>query len=270
MNVRKRNGVSSFPPTSAANSFTSASVLPTAVKIGATIPLMTDWLLLLIRIGGNIAVLAVAVFLLGKWLWSKIDKALDSYTTSYLQQKAAIDARIEHLEKLAEEQARLTRTVEGIKDEIAAQAKSRDNQWALKKELYYNLIKSTSDMIRLNIRRAELHEARINRYGGENLPDEFLKHLNGVSESYVMATDEFVTQCNLAPMGMANEVNALAKRVRKLFRKPVDFNSDGWRTQLDEMTSALKDLITALQVAARNDLWGTTDVPAKAEAAKQS
>src|ERR1017187_9210425 len=50
------------------------------------------------------------------------------------------EVRIRNLEKMAEEQAKLTRTVESIKDEIAAQAKSRDNRWEFRKDVYAKLI----------------------------------------------------------------------------------------------------------------------------------
>src|ERR1019366_193506 len=109
---------------------------------------MADWLILLLRYGGFGAVLLLALFVMGKWLLKRITAALDSYTTAYAQQSASIDARIANLEKLAEEQARLTRTVENIKDEIAAQAKSRDNRWAFRKDVYVNLITATSGLIR--------------------------------------------------------------------------------------------------------------------------
>jgi uncharacterized protein HemX len=102
---------------------------------------MADWLIhLLLQFGGTAALLAAAGFGIGKWLWGKIDKTLESFTTAYANGQAAIDVRIRNLEKLAEEQARLTRTIEGIKDEIAAQAKSRDNRWAFRKEIYCGLI----------------------------------------------------------------------------------------------------------------------------------
>ena len=90
---------------------------------------MADWLLFLLRLLGNAGLIAVASFILGKWLWGKIDKTLESYATTYATGQAAIDVRIRNLEKLAEEQSRLTRTVETIKDEIAATRKTYDNRW---------------------------------------------------------------------------------------------------------------------------------------------
>ena len=68
---------------------------------------MTDWLLLLFKIGGYVALLALGLLLTARWLLKKITAALESYVTAYAQEGAKIDARIDHLEKLAEEQAKL-------------------------------------------------------------------------------------------------------------------------------------------------------------------
>ena len=86
------------------------------------------------------SVVALALFIMGKWLLKQITAALNSYVTAYAQQTANIDARIANLEKLTEEQARLTIAVESIKDDIAAQRKSHDNQWAFRKDVYVNLL----------------------------------------------------------------------------------------------------------------------------------
>src|ERR1035441_5481359 len=97
---------------------------------------MADWLIFLFKLGGNVALLAFVVFLLGKWLWRKINAALDSYNKAYHEQKGAIDARIDRIEKLVEGQARLTRTAESIKDEIGAQRRLESSRWDFKKEVY--------------------------------------------------------------------------------------------------------------------------------------
>src|ERR1039457_7714504 len=103
---------------------------------------MAAWISLLVQIGATGAILVIAVGVMGRWLWRKIDTAVNAYTGKYLEQKATIDARIASLEKLVEEQARLTRTVESIKDEIAAQRKSRDNRWAFRKDIYCSTVKA--------------------------------------------------------------------------------------------------------------------------------
>src|ERR1039458_4475904 len=94
---------------------------------------MADWLIPLFQIGGTPGVIVIAVILMGRWLLKKINAALDSYNTAYHQQKGAIDARIELIEKWVEEQGRLPGTVESIKDEIGANRKSQDNRWVFRR-----------------------------------------------------------------------------------------------------------------------------------------
>jgi hypothetical protein len=125
------------------------AVPTTTARIVDKISLMTDWLVPLVQIGGTGAVIAFALFIMGKWLLDRITAALNSYVAAYAQETAKIDTRIEHLEKLAEEQARLTRTVEGIKDEIAAAAKSRDNRWEFRKSMYIGLITAMEQILSL-------------------------------------------------------------------------------------------------------------------------
>jgi hypothetical protein len=107
---------------------------------------MTDSLIPLLQLGGTGAVL-LAVVVMGRWLRSKNNTALDSYMTAYGQESARIDARIQHLEKLVEEQARFARTVETIKDDIGAQRKLHDNRWGFRKDVYVRLIDSVVDLI---------------------------------------------------------------------------------------------------------------------------
>ena len=91
---------------------------------------MSDWLLTLLTQIGSIG----AVSLIVKSLLKPISTALNSYAAGYANQTASIDARFANLERLAEEQAHITRTVETIRDEISMQAKSRDNKVLVQRE----------------------------------------------------------------------------------------------------------------------------------------
>jgi hypothetical protein len=82
----------------------------------------------------------LALALMGKWLVEQIAVALNSYVTAYAQETARIDARIERLETLADEQARLTRTVESVKDEIARSSR----WWERQATAYDDIIRSAS------------------------------------------------------------------------------------------------------------------------------
>lgn len=196
---------------------------------------MADWLILFLKYGGFGAVLLLVLFVMGKWLLKRITAALDSYTTAYLQQKAAIDARIASLEKLVEEQARLTRTVESIKDEIAAQAKSRDNRWEFQKDVYVNLITDTTGLIRLyaNIKHLDAN-ARVEAL-----------------EPFRTATDTLMTHLCLARLAMADEaLVALDKTTKDLFTaaEPSSLSD----TEFQQKINAYIDLRNLLCVAGRN------------------
>src|SRR5437764_14213440 len=85
---------------------------------------------ILIQIGGVGAIIVVAGLLTAKWLLKKLDASLNAYVTAFSTTQAAIDARLINLERIVEEQSRLTKAIETIKDEMAAQAKRRDNRWS--------------------------------------------------------------------------------------------------------------------------------------------
>jgi hypothetical protein len=167
---------------------------------------MVDWLALLLQIGGFGAVLLLALFVGGKWLIKRITAALDSYTTAYLQQKAAIDARIERLEQLAEEQARLTRTVESIKDEIAAQAKSRDNRWAFRKDVYVKLVFTISEIINRIAAVAAIPPPAAPGPQGRQPHIELLKEN---MDRLLDLQRDFLSYTAIAPLAMADEIARL-------------------------------------------------------------
>ena len=230
---------------------------------------MADWLVLLLKYGGFGAVLVVALWIMGGWLLKRITAALDSYTTAYLQQKAAIDARIANLEKLAEEQARLTRTVESIKDEIAAQAKSRDNRWEFRKEVYVNLITATSGLIRAWSGVAT-NMSEASRLKHEQIPltdlrmAGVIKRLNSDIDDQVAHGNVFATYVSLSPLAIAEDVVPLVTSTWERF-KELDLSSPELiAANMPEKQKILGELLRTLQAAGRKDLWGTPEPEAKA------
>jgi hypothetical protein len=212
----------------------------------------------------------LALFVEGKWLIKRITAALDSYTAAYLQQKAAIDARIASLEGLAEEQARLTRTVEGIKDEIAAQAKSRDNRWAFRKDVYVNLINATTDLIRFyaDFRLTLMAAAAMDHNDPEatrHFDQERVEHWN----QFRTVTDTLMRHLHLARLATADEVFPALEQTTKDLLTATDLYS----LTPEALTSRIMsyfDLRTRLCDAGRKDLWGTPGDELTAEAAKQT
>ena len=226
---------------------------------------MADWLILLLKYGGFAAVLVLALFVTGKWLVKRITAALDSYTTAYLQQRAAIDARIVSLEKLVEEQAKLTRTVESIKDEIAAQAKSRDNRWEFRKDVYVRLITNVVDLINVYSRilstRAILQT---------EVPDEAKQKLNDqLGKCYLDLTakgNEFDISSSLVRIATADTIlNAILKA--PTFFQATPTTSPQYDATVRDQINNLAQFLTELHFASRKDLWSTPEPEAKAGAA---
>lgn len=217
---------------------------------------MADWLIhLLIQIAGTAALLAVTGIAMGKWLRKKIDAALESYITAYVNGQAAIDVRIRNLEKLAEEQARLTRTVETIKDEIAAGAKNRDNRWAFRKDVYVNLIKITGILVQAY--------TDILTFGWDyektdpsTRPALFDK-LQGFMSQYNAAMREFDEQAALAPLATADDVLSVISQFNgeafQVFFRPGDPTFEDVLQRQIKATYAMR---TRLQAAGRKELWG--------------
>lgn len=218
---------------------------------------MSDSLVhLLIQIGGVGAVVG-AVLLIAKWLLKQISTALNSYVTAYTSAQASIDARNRNLEKLAEEQSRLIRIAETIKDEIAAQAKSRDNRWAFRKEVYCHLIKTTSELI-----------SNLSEIGHEHIRQHETEPLE---KRRMELTKELMNLVRLAPLATAdNVVNALEAAKDKISGAVIDFQSREWQQQTTETIVALEDLLKTFQDSGRKDLWDTTKPEAKAETGESS
>lgn len=232
---------------------------------------MADWISFLVQVGGTIAALVLAVGVMGRWLWRKLDTALNAYTSKYLEQKAAIDARIANLEKLVEEQARLTRTVESIKDEIAAQAKRRDNRWAFRKDVYVNLITATSGLIRsasgvaLYAKiAAELKETQTP--ATDVRFKSMIEQFGSSVDEHKLHGDVFANNVGLAPLAVAEDVLPLVAATWEKF-KTIDLSSpDLLAANMPEKLQAFSELQKKLQAAGRIDLWGTPESEATPEA----
>jgi multidrug efflux pump subunit AcrA (membrane-fusion protein) len=215
---------------------------------------MADWLVHLLQIGGLGAVLLLALFAGGKWLLKRITAALDSYATAYLQQEAEIDARIANLEKLAKEQERLTRTVESIKDEIAAEAKRRDNRWEFRKTVYVNLLTSITDVISA---LAQLHDLQA-EFPIKSANPELQKTLEDHRANFRSASASFIRYAALAPLAIADSVLPITMALDKQLPASFLSNPEGATSMLGVIAS-FNNARDALQDAGREDLWGTLE-----------
>jgi hypothetical protein len=232
-------------------------------------PVMADWLVFLFKIGGFTAVLVAALSVMGRWLLRQIAAALSSYLTAYAQETAKIDTRMKHLEQLAEEQARLTRTVESIKDEFVALAKSRDNQWAFRKDVYVNLITASTDLLAVLSQKPGLQRMKMSgRQLAEDAGDLLAKQEESNSAKLADATSRFLLYANLSPLATADDVMAIIDNVRHQIAKPVDYGGTNLEGQISEKLDIVQSLIQRLWVAGRKDLWDTPKSGVMAEAAR--
>ena len=222
---------------------------------------MADWISLLVQIGATGAVLVIAVGVMGRWLWRKIDTAVNAYTGKYLEQKATIDARIANLEKLVEEQARLTRTVESIKDEIAAQRKSRDNRWEFRKDIYVRLITSATEIMGLYS-----FILSFRRTLETQMSDEHRKELTEMKRKAYSDLDlkgrEFRLAITLAPLATADAT--LRPFMDSSIFPGTNPDSPEYNDAIQDAIKHLNVLLAKLYHAGREDLWGTPEPEATA------
>jgi predicted pyridoxine 5'-phosphate oxidase superfamily flavin-nucleotide-binding protein len=208
---------------------------------------------------------------MGRWLLKKVNAALDGYTTAYVQERAKIDARIQDLEKLAKEQARLTRTVESIKDEISAGAKDRDNRWAFRKEIYCELVRVLSDL------EDAYHEAVTIEtiVTTENPSGQMLQQLDdrrhAIAQRMSDHMQQFAKLARLAPLATADPISsAIQVLLRSPFTERLEVGTPRALQQLQDSIKAIQELLSLLQRSGRNDLWGISGIDAKADSASQS
>jgi hypothetical protein len=161
--------------------------------------------------------------------------------------------------------------VEAAKANIAAEAKSRDNRWAFRKDVYVNLINATTDLIRFyaNLRLTNAKTAVVER----NAPDaarRFHEEQERVEhwKQFRMVTDTLMKHLHLAKLATADEVfPALEKTTKDLFSA-----TDPYSLSPEALTDRIMtyfDLRTRLCDAGRKDLWGAPNSEAKADAALQ-
>jgi len=213
---------------------------------------MADWLILLLKYGGFGAVLLLALFVMGKWLLKRITAALDSYTTAYLQQKAAIDARIEHLEQLADEQARLTRAVENVRDEIAAQRRLENNRWDFKREVYLNLVTFGFELLGHLDTLPQLSEDPTGEYP---------------VEPFQKCLDSLFRYACIAELATADELKPVLEELKNHLSNLPDVKGPEAITILRAFTVQLRKIVLRIRTAGRKDLWGDSERKAQVAAA---
>jgi len=99
--------------------------------------------------------------------------------------------------------------VERIKDEIAAEAKSRDNRWAFRKDVYVKPITSTSNLA-LRVSALATTTSNIRHRSQEPQPALELS-LNQTLNELLRCQQDFFTQACLAPLAMADGITSVVQ-----------------------------------------------------------
>jgi hypothetical protein len=162
--------------------------------------------------------------------------------------------------------------LEIAKDEIAAEARSRDSRWAFRKEVYVNLISATSAMIRASSGVAinASQYVQLKQEGVQTTDERMtaaLKQLKHFGDAYQTNSDVFGTYVSLAPLAIAEDVVPLVFKAWETLN-PFDIETPEFvAANVAKHVEALGDLTRKLWVAGRKDLWGTREEKAKDEAA---
>jgi hypothetical protein len=159
--------------------------------------------------------------------------------------------------------------IERTKDEIAAEAKSRDNRWAFRKDVYINLITATSGLIRvassLGADMVTLQQLR-ESHTPNNDPriTAVNDRLASATRLYQIHGETFGTNLHLAPLAFAEDVVPLVVAVKDQIFKPDDYATpEAIIASSKQRAVVLGELLRNLQTAGRKDLWGTSETEAK-------
>ena len=179
-----------------------------------------------------------------------------------------------HKHQAAENEANRTHLlqVEIAKAEIAAKHRSQDRRWEFRKDVYVNLIQSTSLYLEF-FQTLGSTIAEISRLKQQS-PVDLLQVITVTKEAQALLAritpinTQFDLYSYLAPLATADDVLPLIAEVKRTkpsyeigdLAVPDDFVK--WTHTNTEMVT---ELLKKLQETGRKDLWGTPEAEAKAE-----
>jgi hypothetical protein len=153
--------------------------------------------------------------------------------------------------------------LEIAKDKIAAEAKSRDNRWAFRKDIYTGLMKATTNLI-FTYSTIQLLSIALN---DNSNPANEQRLLQVIKDLHEVAKD-FILHVRLAPFAVADEVSQLAREaIKEITTDESVVRSAAFQSSLESKMRKLVELQLQLQKAGRKDLWDTPEEKAKDEAA---
>jgi len=152
--------------------------------------------------------------------------------------------------------------VERIKDEIAAEAKSRDNRWEFRKDVYVNLIEATTTLVSVYSTMKTYHTALL-----ANPPltadPLFARKRSETTEAFGQAMTRLNRYSDLAPLAMAEDVLPLIREAITEKSEWVEMNSPDHVPYLRRQLALFTELRSKLQAAGRRELWGAPEGEAK-------
>jgi hypothetical protein len=164
--------------------------------------------------------------------------------------------------------------LEIAKDKIAAEAKSRDNRWEFRKDVYTQLIAATSGLIgthaSLGSSMASLQQLVQNQTPDDH-PEKIRvrEQVDIDTKAYKTQADTFVRFVCLTPLAIADDVAPLFTAAVKdhVFDLGHLATPEAIAAESTKQIALLAELLRKLQAAGRKDLWGTPETEAKNEAA---
>lgn len=184
-------------------------------------------------------IIGAGIALLGVWLTNKNNAA-----TNEANREHALD-------------------IEGIKAKIAAEAKSRDNRWEFRKDVYVRIITSVVGLID---GYAVIKASR--RLLQPTMSDEGMQELNethrNAHSDLALKVSEFHISAALAPIATADLIIRPFLEA-DVFHGGTDYPE--YDTTLQSRLNELSTLLGRLQVAGCKDLWDSPEPEVKAELA---
>jgi hypothetical protein len=156
--------------------------------------------------------------------------------------------------------------MERIKDEIAAEAKTRDNRWTFRKDIYCSTLKSTF-MVMNGYMRVLQSVLLLKDNNAETRAAGERMLANAQRDLQLHGTD-FLTSGILAPLALADDLASALEatwkhRLQPVVLNGVDIDAVALQMEIDRLTT----LIGMLIQAGRKDLWGTPEDEAKPDTA---
>lgn len=156
--------------------------------------------------------------------------------------------------------------IERIKDEIAAEARSRDNRWEFRKDVYSDLIRTTCNLLTLFNESLAINQTYLSNPTEAQFEQDFKDQLTAFHPRMRAAVVEYFILSNLSHLATADWLSQRFVKLSPMLNPSIKLASPEFTTTIvaaiDELNATLKTLCEA----GRKDLWDTPEPEAKDEA----